>query len=110
MAAAAGEHYYVFLRLLFDLGLRPGEAAGLRWEDVDLDRGVVVVRHSVGLGDEGPGSLKDPKTRSSVRPAHLAPVLVEILRGHRILQAELAACVRTRPAVLSEAITYRRQT
>ena len=27
------------------LGLRAGELVNLRWEDVDLERGVLVVRH-----------------------------------------------------------------
>jgi integrase len=54
LQAAAGEHYYVFLRLLFEVGLRPGEAAGLRWEDFDEQRSVLHIRHSVGLGADGP--------------------------------------------------------
>lgn len=37
------------LRLLAVTGMRPGEALGLKWEDVDFARGTVTVRRSVDV-------------------------------------------------------------
>lgn len=35
--------------LLIDTGCRRGEAAGLKWEDVDLDSGVITIARSLPL-------------------------------------------------------------
>lgn len=71
----------------FALGLRQGEALGLRWSDVDLDKGIVVVRHSLGRV-KGKGLVLGPtkggKDRAIVLPA---PLLAE-LKAHR--KAQLA--------------------
>ena len=47
-------------------GLRPGELTGLRWEDTDLNEGLIRVRRSLKRGTAGlaPGELK---TESSKR-------------------------------------------
>lgn len=68
-------------------GLRLGELLGLRWEDVDLDRRVLVVRHSLTrLPSSGRGTryeLTEPKTPRSRRTVPLLPVVVESLRTLR---------------------------
>ncbi len=43
-------------------GMRQGEILALRWEDVDLKRGVIHVRHSLYKGE-----LDSPKTKTSAR-------------------------------------------
>lgn len=50
-------------------GLRPGETAALRWEDVDLDAGVLHVRQAKEARSK---TIKAPKTASGVRdiPIH----------------------------------------
>lgn len=71
----------------FALGLRQGEALGLRWSDVDLEKGVLVVRHSLGrVKSKGLvlGPTKGGKDRVIVLPA---PLLTE-LKAHR--KAQLA--------------------
>ena len=61
---AAGRHP---LGALFELmalsGLRRGEAVGLRWQDVDLERGIVTVRQQV-MRIDGRLQVGPPKTRS----------------------------------------------
>jgi integrase len=64
------EWYPMFAFLLFT-GARRGEAAGLRWEDVDLSRRVVTIRRSY----EAPP--KSGRTRTVPIPAELAAVLTE---------------------------------
>lgn len=70
-------------------GLRPGEALGLRWEDVDLEAGVLHVRQALKQRTKGRslqlGSLKTPRSRRSIAlPAQVSAAL----RTHRARQAE----------------------
>jgi integrase len=68
------------------LGMRPGELAGLRWEDVDFDTGVISVmqslKHSRGTLWQG-----DTKTRQSRRRFKALPVTLAALKSHRARQA-----------------------
>ncbi|MFF5100021.1 MULTISPECIES: site-specific integrase [Actinosynnema] len=66
-------------------GLRWGELAGLRWSRVDLDGGVVSVDPQKGALHEVGGKLVlgPPKTKAGVRPVHLPPFLVGMLRKQR---------------------------
>jgi len=40
----------VFLDLSFKTGIRTGEAMGLKWEDFDLERGILYLRRSISKG------------------------------------------------------------
>lgn len=86
LEAAKGEHNAARWTVAFSLGLRQGEALGLRWADVNLDAGTVTVRHSLGRV-KGKGLVLGPtkggKDRLVVLPA---PLLVE-LKAHRKTQA-----------------------
>lgn len=62
-------------------GCRRGELCGLRWTDVDLGLGTVVVARSISDAD-GQIAVKDTKTYSARRLA-LDPSTVEVLRRHR---------------------------
>lgn len=64
------------------LGLRQGEALGLRWSDVDLDRGLLDVHEAASFRD-GTLVLDTPKTASSVRLIPLPGGVVEVLRAWR---------------------------
>lgn len=70
------------------MGLRQGEALGLRWQDVDLDAGVLRVRVALQRvrGDEP--RLAEPKTRQSRRSLPLPPAVAAQLRAHRTRQLE----------------------
>ena len=63
------------------LGLRQGEALGLRWQDVDLAGGVVSVRHQLQR-IETKLTLVEPKTERSRRTLVMPPSIVERLREH----------------------------
>jgi len=67
--------FYVYLHVLFYLGLRPSEAAALRWRDIDLDRRTLSIRRSRHMGQEGA-----PKTRAARRTVVLFPTTVELLK------------------------------
>ena len=68
------------------IGLRQGEALGLRWEDVDLDTATLHVRHGLQRLD-GKLTLVAPKTQRSRRTVMLPAVAVKSLRAHRERQA-----------------------
>lgn len=58
-------------------GLRPSEAAALRWIDIDIPNRVVHVTHAI---DRYSGAVKEPKTSSGVRDIPLTEELVRQLR------------------------------
>ena len=66
--------YHVFVHLLFWAGLRPSEAAGLQWGDLDLARRRLHVRRSRHLYEYGA-----PKTESADRWVELFPETVRLL-------------------------------
>jgi integrase len=70
-------------------GLRRGEAAGLRWSDLDLDAGLAYVTRQVQRvkGVLTPCPLKTPASRRAVA---LAPEIVAALRALHQAQAEYA--------------------
>jgi integrase len=66
--------YSPLIRVLVFLGLRNGEALGLRVRDVDLLEGIVHVRHNWRRD----GSLSDTKTEAGIRDVPLSPGLVNL--------------------------------
>lgn len=76
---ASGAVFSRYLTFAFYSGLRTSELYGLRWEDVDLDRGTVYVRRAVVHG-----KLKDvPKTDAGLREVLLLPPALAALHGQR---------------------------
>jgi integrase len=67
-------------------GLRRGEVAGLRWADVDLDAGTLVIANNrVSAG--GRTVENDPKSVASRRTLPLPDRLVTVLRAAKARQA-----------------------
>lgn len=64
-------------------GLRQGELAGLKWEDVDLEAGTLQVRRTLSNGE-----FTAPKTAKSRRSVKLTPSAAEALRKHHKLQSQ----------------------
>jgi integrase len=60
------------------MGLRPGEIAGLQWENVDLTKWTISVEHTLSHFD----GLKGPKTKSSYRILDLEPLSHRVLKEH----------------------------
>jgi integrase len=63
-------------------GLRRGEVAGLRWDDLDLVRGRLYVRRSMKKGIYGGWVVGPPKTHQT-RAVALDDFTVVVLREHR---------------------------
>jgi integrase len=89
--AIAGHRLYAAYHLIALRGLRRGEAAGLRWCDVDLDGKTAVISQQLQQYD-GHLAVCPPKTPHSVRTIALDHTTVAALRAHRGRQrAEAAA-------------------
>jgi len=85
--AIEGHRFENFLLLLAGTALRFGEAAGLRWQDVNLERGSLVVNQAV-TRVRGGFEFNAPKTASSRRHVPLGPRVVAVLRAQRVTVAE----------------------
>ncbi len=87
LTAVQGHRLEGLYRVALSLGLRLGEALGLRWEDIDLDTGTL--RVAVALQRrKGSRELVEPKTQQSRRTLPLPQVLISALKTHRTRQLE----------------------
>jgi Site-specific recombinase XerD len=76
------------INLLLMTGVRIGEATALRWDDLDLDGGLLHVSRTLQwIPRKGP-IFRHPKTSRSARVVALSPATVQRLRQHRPRQAE----------------------
>lgn len=64
------------------MGMRIGEVCALRVDDIDFERAVIHIQHSVGksAGDRGPRVLKDPKNEASKADKYMPPQIAQQLR------------------------------
>jgi integrase len=67
-------------------GLRLGELLGLKWSDIDLDRGTLQVRRILSAAKEGP-RFTTPKSNQG-RSVRLTVQAAQALRDHRKRQVE----------------------
>jgi integrase len=87
LASVRSDRLFALWALVLATGLRRGEVAGLKWDDIDVDaQGLAVRRSRVSVGyrvHEG-----EPKTRSGRRTVGLDDRVVDVLNGHRRRQLE----------------------
>jgi integrase len=76
-------------RLALLTGMRRGEVLGLKWEDVDLARGMLAVRRTLSRGVGGGYIFGVPKTAHGRRSIALPKSVVDSLKKHRTAQVEL---------------------
>ena len=82
LAAVEGDRLVALFTVAVGRGLRQGEALGLRWGDVDLERGTLAVQRALQrVGQEW--LFPEPKTRRSRRTVTLPRPVVASLREHR---------------------------
>jgi integrase len=74
--------YHALLVLAIDAGMRQGELFGLKWDDIDLDRGALIIRRALGEV-HGKPYWCEPKSKASRRRLALSPMALDALREHR---------------------------
>jgi len=98
LAAAADDRDGCMLSVLLLMGLRCGEAQGLRWADYSEERSLVEIRRTIyrraGVWREG-----QPKTASSRRALPLPPAAVALLTSERERQLALGSWAPDAPLI-----------
>ena len=80
------------------LGLRPGEATGLLWSDIDLDHGVIHVRRSLKLENKTLNIDEQLKTRRARRSLSAPSIVIDALRTHHAQQNDARTVAGHPPA------------
>jgi len=80
--------YRMIVMLAIDSGLRLGELMGLKWADIDFEKGTLSVNKS-NQALRGKGVFtKDPKNKSSIRCIALSDSLLDLLKLYKKEQLE----------------------
>jgi integrase len=87
LEAIKGHRLYALYLVCVALGPRRGEVLGLRWQDVDFQRGTISIMHSLERARSGL-RLKETKTKGSKRTIILPKLIASALRAHRARQLE----------------------
>ena len=93
LKAVKGDRLEALYSVALALGLRQGEALGLRWQDVDLEARTLSVRVALQRVKGDKPRLVEPKTRQSRRTLPIpAPIVAQFKAHHaRQLEERLAA-------------------
>jgi integrase len=81
LEVAQADRFEALYVLAVTTGLRQGEFLGLKWEDVDLEEGVVRVRRTL-IRHKACLLLGEPKTKRSRRTVRISEMAVEALNKH----------------------------
>ncbi|MET7296591.1 site-specific integrase [Streptomyces griseoloalbus] len=77
-----GHRLHALFELALHTGLRKGELLGLRWEDLDLDRGTAAIRRTLQRTNADGLTALPTKTRASERRIALPARCVQSLKRH----------------------------
>lgn len=86
LTIASKDAWYPLWALLLTTGLRPGEAMGLKWSDVEGNR--LAVQRTLLYGYRGRWRLLEPKTAKARRTVIMPEMAVRALREHKRRQNE----------------------
>ena len=87
LASVADDRLFALWRLLAMTGMRRGEALGLAWQDLDMEKGRLTIRRA-WIPVNGVAQFSEPKTRRGRRTIALDPVTLEALQAHAARQAD----------------------
>ncbi len=91
-------HWYPLFTFLLGTGCRIGEAVGIRWEDVDMDRRIININHNLTYYPRYEESYKCefrvslPKTDAGVRNIPMMQPVYDVLRDEYERQQEDGFC------------------
>jgi integrase len=82
-AKQAGEMPYMAILLALSTGARLGELFGLKWDCVDLEKGVIYIKRSIITSHGSKYEFQEPKTAKSRRQIPLPVEVVKELRKYK---------------------------
>ena len=93
-------HWYPVFAVMLGTGLRVGEVVGLRWCDIDLDRGIIDINHTLVYYNHGTGNgcsfgINTPKTKGSNRIVPMMDTVKDAFLEEREFQRENGISCRT---------------
>lgn len=89
MKAIEGHRFEALYLVTLFTGLRRGEVCGLTWDCVDLDLGTILVNKQLQNVPGQPGEFRLVSSKNGKgRTIAIAPFVVEVLRRHKVQQAE----------------------
>lgn len=87
--ALEGQVIEIPILLMLTMGLRYGEMAGLRWQDVDFENNTISVNQVLSYQKRGKIDFKEPKTEGSIRTISAPIELMKKLKAHKSKHSEL---------------------
>ena len=86
-------HWYPVFAVMLGTGMRVGEIVGLRWCDIDLDKGLINVNHTLVYYNHGDGkgcsfSINTPKTKAGERTIPMLDFVKEAFLMEKKYQEE----------------------
>jgi integrase len=82
LSAVEDHRWYPIYVIACYCGLRKGEILGIYKEDVDIENGVIHVRHAVQEVTGRGLMITEPKTEKAKRPVNIPSTALQVLRGY----------------------------
>lgn len=94
-------HWYPVFFIMVNTGMRVGELTGLRWQDVDMERGVISVNHTLVYYNHRDEfgtyySINTPKTEAGIREIPMVAGVKEAFEMERQYQETLGIQCKSR--------------
>lgn len=88
LEVARGSRLDALLLVAVTTGLRRGELVALYWDDVDLDKGLLQVRHNLTWVQGMGYVVGEPKSKKGRRKITLPDVVIAALKEHKVKQEQ----------------------
>ena len=92
------QHWYPVFAVMLGTGLRVGEVVGLRWQDIDLDEGIIDINHTLIYYRHAVNgcycNIHPPKTFSSIRKIPMLDFVKEAFLQEKQYQQENGICCK----------------
>ncbi len=94
-------HWYPVFAVMLGTGMRVGEVTGLRWQDVDFEKNVISVNHTLvnfsrGKGKGNKFAVNPPKTKSGIRTIPMLPEVREAILQEKQYQEDFGIKCKSR--------------
>ena len=80
--------YHDFVLVLFTFGLRPSEAIGLQWKDIDLNKQTIIISESLSRSGEGSRRTRKGRKNGTVTVIDLPGQIHTMLQGRFTLETD----------------------